>query len=85
MCCGIACDAGVSFKIAETEHGASPTRSATVRRVTTAFLSDTFPVAASRSYLDDEFITTTGNPFAGNQTTKVWGSFGDAAEGVALL
>jgi hypothetical protein len=35
--------------------------------------------------LDNEFITTTGNPFAGNQTTKVWGSFSDAAEGVALL
>jgi hypothetical protein len=37
--CGIAHDAGVLFNTAETEQGASPTRSATVRRVT-AFLSN---------------------------------------------
>src|SRR5579872_2230478 len=35
-------DAGVRFRTAETEHGASPTRSATVRRVTTLFLSGNF-------------------------------------------
>jgi hypothetical protein len=57
---GIAHDAGVLFNTADTEHGASPTRSATVRRLTTLFLSDTSPSSSSFRILNRAAIFRCG-------------------------
>jgi hypothetical protein len=83
--CGIANDAGVLFNTADTEHGASLTRSATVRRLTT-FLSGIFSLvlfrilkrpalpAESTGFNSDNEVKNR-MPFVGNQNGKFgWSS-----------
>ena len=94
---GIAFDAGVLFKIAETVHVASPTRSATVRRLATAVLSDTLPphpvdsgfsnlLTWRSSYLKTKSTAQRETHSWENQTAKVWNAFCDVAElGIATL
>ena len=95
MRCGIAIDAGVLFKIAETEQAANPTRSATVRSLTTACLSDTTPPIPSDSQIpklllvagaaltrDDE-VSAQREPFVGKTKLQKFGRiFCDLAEDV---
>lgn len=79
--CGIAFDAGELFKIADTEQGARPARSATIRRFT-GFEIGTFssqirmalhPLNLSGGCSLKNFVSTTWSgdrvdPFVGNQT-----------------